>query len=206
MKTVSFQPTPLMPTYVFGFWVADFHCLTTRALATGVDRAAGPLLCCESLVPALPPLPATPRPLSPVPPPPFSPLLPLLPGEEVRPDEETIEVSVHVLSSVSLVGAEFALDLARRAFELFSRLFSVRFPLAKLDLLGMPRMHGLGMENFGAITLLQVCVWWRDSLVCSVWFVCVPWVCMSICLFARASMRGLHARFYVYFAPGMIHR
>ncbi|CAN0503014.1 unnamed protein product, partial [Scytosiphon promiscuus] len=76
----------------------------------------------------------------------------------VRPDEETVEVSVHVLSSIGLEGAEFALDLARRAFELFSRLFSVRFPLAKLDLLGMPRMHGLGMENFGAITLLQVCL------------------------------------------------
>ena len=151
VKTVYFQPTPLMPTYVFGFWVADFRCLTTRALATGADHAAGPLLCCESLIPALPPLQTAPT----VPPPP--PQLQEETGKVVHPGAETVEVNVHVLGSVGLNGAEFALDLARRAFELFSRLFSVRFPLAKLDLLGLPRMPGLGMENFGAITLLQVC-------------------------------------------------
>lgn len=202
MKTVSFQPTPLMPTYVFGFWVADFHCLTTRALATGVDGAAGPLLCCESLAPALPPLPATSRPLSPVPPPPFSPLLPLPPEEEIRCDEETVEVSVQVLSSVSLEGAEFALDLARRAFELFSRLFSVRFPLAKLDLLGMPRMHGLGMENFGAITLLQVGVVARfPSCVC-VRFVCAVVVLEYLYVCARVHEWSARAILqYVFFVP-----
>lgn len=142
VKTVSFRPTPVMSTYVFGFWVGDFHCLTTHALATESGDTAA-LLCCETLVPKL-------RQLSP---------LSSRSEERVNKEdeqEEAVEINVHVLKTIDLEGAQFALDFARRAFELFSRLFSVRFPLPKLDLLGLSRMHGLGMENFGAVTLLQV--------------------------------------------------
>lgn len=133
LKTVAFQSTPIMSTYIFGFWVGDFHCLTTHAWATDTGRTTT-LLCGGSLVSK----PQTPSPLS------------------NRPEENTVEISVHLPKTVDLQGARFCLDFARRAFELFSRLFSVPFPLPKLDLLGLAQMHGLGMENFGAITLLQV--------------------------------------------------
>lgn len=124
---VTFHPTPRMPTYVFGFWVGDFHRISTRALATGSTQ--------NSDAGSLP--------------------LPLLPPP--RPGEDSVLINVHVVKGVGLEAAEFALDLTRRAFELFSGLFSVRFPMPKLDIIGLPGpMHGLGMENFGAITCLQV--------------------------------------------------
>lgn len=126
---VTFHSTPRMPTYVFGFWVGDFHCISTRALATAAVRSSDVGL-----------LPSPPTP-------------PTRPGEE----DSSVLINVHVVKGVGLGGAEFALDLARRAFELFSRLFSVPFPMPKLDVIALPGpMHGLGMENFGAITCLQV--------------------------------------------------
>ncbi|CAM9607841.1 unnamed protein product [Ectocarpus fasciculatus] len=117
-----------MPTYVFGFWVGDFHCVSARALMTGAVRSSSDM----SLPPSPPPRTR-------------------LAAEE----EEAVEINVHVVRGVGLEGVEFALGFATRAFELFSRLFSVRFPIPKLDLIGLPQMHGLGMENFGAITCLQ---------------------------------------------------
>lgn len=129
--TVTFQPTPRMPTYIFGFWVGDFHCISTQASATAAVRSSDP-----GLLP-LPPIPPSP------------------PGEE----NSSVSISVHVVKGVGLEGAEVALDLAKRAFELFSELFSVPFPVPKLDVIALPGpMHGLGMENFGAITCLQVCL------------------------------------------------
>lgn len=125
---VTFQPTPRMPTYIFGFWVGDFHCISTRALATAAVRSSGTNL----------------LPLPPIPPPPSG-------------EGDSVLINVQVVKGVGLEGAEFALDLASRAFELFSRLFSVPFPMPKLDVIALPGpMHGLGMENFGAITCLQV--------------------------------------------------
>lgn len=140
-KSVTFQATPVMPTYVFGFWVGDFHCISTRALATTPARRSS----------------STPLPLP-------------LPSPLPRPQEEenVVQINVHVVKGVSLEGAKFALGLARRAFELFSSLFSVRFPMPKLDLIGLPQMQGLGMENFGAITCLQVCACWMLA-----WLGCV---------------------------------
>lgn len=140
-KAVTFRPTPRMPTYVFGFWVGDFHCISARALATSAVRSSD-----TDLLP-LPPLP------------------PLRPGEE----DSSVLINVHFVKGVGLEGAEFALDLARRSFELFSRLFPVRFPMPKLDVIGLPGpMHGIGMENFGAITCLQVFVLYCCmSLFCS---------------------------------------
>lgn len=129
--TVTFQPTPRMPTYIFGFWVGDFHCISTRALATAAVRSSG-----TGLLP-----------------------LPLMPPPPSGEGDSSVLINVHVVKGVGLEGAEFALDLARRAFELFSRLFSVPFPMPKLDVIALPGpMHGLGMENFGAITCLQVCL------------------------------------------------
>lgn len=137
-KSVTFRPTPIMPAYIFGFWVGEFRCISTQALSPASstqegaikDHAASerdsPLLCCGTPVPPL--------------------------ADSVEP----FKVNVHVLGYVDLRGARFALDFTRRACALFSRLFSVPFPLPKLDVIGLPRMHGLGMENFGAITLLQV--------------------------------------------------
>eukprot|EP00752_Nemacystus_decipiens_P001823 g1761.t1 len=125
---VTFLPTPRMPTYVFGFWVGDFHCTSARSLALAAVPSCG----AGSL--SLPPMPPPPS------------------GEE----DSSVLINVHVVKGVGLEGAEFALDLARRAFELFSGLFSVPFPLPKLDVIALPGpMHGLGMENFGAITCLQ---------------------------------------------------
>lgn len=124
--TVTFRPTPSMPTYVFGFWVGDFHCVSTRASTIAAVQKTGAE---EERS-----------------------------GEEEEEQEEKVEVliNVHVVKGVGLEGAEFALDLASRVFDLFSRLFSVRYPMQKLDLIALPNMHGLGMENFGAITCLQV--------------------------------------------------
>ncbi|CAB1121493.1 unnamed protein product [Ectocarpus sp. CCAP 1310/34] len=126
VKTVVFQPTPAMPTYVFGFWVGDFHCVSAQALMTAAVRSND--------VSPPPPLPAR------------------LEEEE---EEDAVQINVHVVRGVGLKGVEFALEFATRAFELFSKLFSIRFPIPKLDLIGLPQMHGLGMENFGAITCLQ---------------------------------------------------
>lgn len=137
LKTVVFHPTPIMPTYILGFWVGNFSSVTTQAFETESDRSA-PLKCCGT---------------------PVCSIAPYAPGEAVT-------INVQVLEGASKDSARFALDFARRAFELFSRLFSVRFPLPKLDLLGLPRMHGLGMENFGAITLLEVCTIF-SGVVCS---------------------------------------
>ncbi|CAN0413183.1 unnamed protein product, partial [Ectocarpus sp. 12 AP-2014] len=113
-----------MPTYVFGFWVGDFHCVSARALMTAAVRSSD--------VSLPPPLPA-----------------------RLEEEEDEVQINVHVVRGVGLKGVEFALEFATRAFELFSKLFSVRFPIPKLDVIGLPQMHGLGMENFGAITCLQ---------------------------------------------------
>lgn len=127
LKTVVFEPTPIMPTYIFGFWVGDFHFLTTQAWGTEESRTS-PLFCCGGTpVPSLP-----------------------------NSSKFEVTINAQVLRPAGLEGASFALDFSRRAFEFFSRLFSVPYPLPKLDVLGLPRMHGLGMENFGAITLLEV--------------------------------------------------
>lgn len=127
LKTVVFEPTPIMPTYIFGFWVGDFRFLTTQAWGTEESRTS-PLFCCGGTpVPSLP-----------------------------NSSKFEVTINAHVLQPSGLEGASFALDFSRRAFEFFSRLFSVPYPLPKLDVLGLPRMHGLGMENFGAITLLEV--------------------------------------------------
>lgn len=137
LKTVVFRPTPIMPTYILGFWVGDFRCLTTQALATE-DSCSSALSCWDTPVPALP-----------------------------SGTTKAVTINVHVLREADTDGASFALQLTRRAFELFSRLFVVPFPLPKLDVLGLPRMHGLGMENFGAITLLEVCARGRFPLMSS---------------------------------------
>lgn len=142
VKTVVFQPTPVMPTYVFGFWVGDFHCVSARALMTAAVRSSDVSL-----------------------PPP--------PPARLEEEEDAVQINVHVVRGVGLKGVEFALEFATRAFELFSKLFSVRFPIPKLDLIGLPQMHGLGMENFGAITCLQVCM-----CVC----VCVAITCLQGCV------------------------
>ncbi len=134
--TVTFQRTPNMPTYVFGFWVGNFHCISTRAPAIAAVQNSGTAEEEEEE------------------------------GERQEEEEEkekekddekgAVLINVHVVKGVSLEGAEFALNLASRVFDLFSRLFSVRYPMPKLDLIALPSMHGLGMENFGAITFLQV--------------------------------------------------
>lgn len=129
LQTVTFFPTPIMPTYILGFWIGDFSSVSTQAFETESDRNAT-LFCCGTPVPPMP---------------------------QRSFGEEAVAINVHVLEGASESDAHFALDFSRRAFELFSRLFSVRFPLPKLDILGLPSMHGLGMENFGAITLLEVC-------------------------------------------------
>ena len=49
----------------------------------------------------------------------------------------------------------FSRDVAVRSFDFFSRLFEVPFPLSKLDIICLPQMHGVGMEGFGAVTILQ---------------------------------------------------
>ena len=49
----------------------------------------------------------------------------------------------------------FARDKGVRAFDFFCELFQVAYPLPKLDLICLPQMHGVGMEGFGAVTILQ---------------------------------------------------
>lgn len=49
----------------------------------------------------------------------------------------------------------FSRDVAVRSFDFFSLLFEVPFPLSKLDIICLPQMHGVGMEGFGAVTILQ---------------------------------------------------
>eukprot|EP00903_Cladosiphon_okamuranus_P005401 g5389.t1 len=125
---VTFHPTPKMPTYIFGFWVGDFQCISTRASATAAARSSGTA--------GLLPLP--------------------MPRAPPSGEDSSVLINVHVMKGVALEGAEFALNLTRRAFDVFSRLFSVPFPMPKLDVIALPGpTHGLGMENFGAITCLQ---------------------------------------------------
>ncbi|CAM9895755.1 unnamed protein product [Choristocarpus tenellus] len=126
LKTVAFHPTPVMSTYVLGFWVCDFQTLSTLALSLPKDGNSEDLPQHSASSSVL-----------------------------LEREPEPVKISVHLPTGVDLGGGHFALQYARRAFELFSRLFLVRFPLPKLDLLCLPRMHGLGMENFGAITILQ---------------------------------------------------
>lgn len=149
VKTVFFLPTPKMPTYVFGMWVGDFHSLKTRTLAANAGRTA-PLVWCGTPIDELPESPPL-----------FASRSPEDGSKENKEkeggDNQGVEIIVNVLRSVSLDHARFSLDFTRRAFELFSRLFRVRYPLEKLDVLGLPETQSLGMENFGAITLLQVC-------------------------------------------------
>jgi aminopeptidase N len=74
--------------------------------------------------------------------------------------QQPVTVRAHVLqsSSDSTATPEFALQTTVAALQFFSALFpGTPYPLAKLDLIAVHQMTGLGMENYGAISVLQVC-------------------------------------------------
>lgn len=69
----------------------------------------------------------------------------------------TTRIALHLPPDRPLAEGRFSLEVARGAFDFFSNLFApeVPFPLPKLDLIALPSMHGVGMEAFGAITILE---------------------------------------------------
>ncbi|KAG5176146.1 hypothetical protein JKP88DRAFT_351206 [Tribonema minus] len=72
--------------------------------------------------------------------------------------EPTPLMSTYLLGKwcMDVEDARYALELTRAAFEFFSALFEgAPYPLNKLDLICVPAMRGIGMENYGAITLRQ---------------------------------------------------
>ncbi|KAJ4458163.1 putative Puromycin-sensitive aminopeptidase [Paratrimastix pyriformis] len=48
--------------------------------------------------------------------------------------------------------AHFALDVATKCIPFFEKLFDIRYPLPKMDLLAIPDFSAGAMENFGAVT------------------------------------------------------
>lgn len=100
-RVTRFHPTPLVATYVLGFWVGHFSSLSSAAKDG------------TSITFYLPPVP--------------------------RQIEE----------------AAFSRDIAVRAYDFFAALFDLPLPLSKLDVICLPRMHGVGMEGFGAVTIMQ---------------------------------------------------
>ena len=52
--------------------------------------------------------------------------------------------------------AKFALDVTARCLEFYEEYFSIRYPLAKLDMIAIPDFASLAMENWGAITFREV--------------------------------------------------
>lgn len=97
----KFRPTPVVATYVVGFWVGRFSSLKTKS-RTGTMLNF------------------------------------FLPPVAHQVDE-----------------GGFSRDLSVRAYDFFSELFQVPLPLTKLDIICLPRMHGVGMEGFGAVTIMQ---------------------------------------------------
>jgi aminopeptidase N len=66
-------------------------------------------------------------------------------------DSERV-LSVNCYRENQLASCDFALQLTLRAWGFFEELFGVRVPTTKMDLVALPRLHGLGMENFAAMT------------------------------------------------------
>ncbi|KAL9669853.1 hypothetical protein QQ045_007403 [Rhodiola kirilowii] len=60
---------------------------------------------------------------------------------------------VRVYGPVDNAGlGKFSLDVAVRSLDIFKRYLNVRYPLPKLDMVGIPSFRDAGMENFGLIT------------------------------------------------------
>ncbi|KAL9669119.1 hypothetical protein QQ045_006661 [Rhodiola kirilowii] len=62
-----------------------------------------------------------------------------------------VKVRVYVPVGKPYLG-EFSLDVAVRSLDVFERYLGVRYPLPKLDMIGVPSFKYGGMENFGLIT------------------------------------------------------
>lgn len=117
LRVTRFQPTPVLASYVLGFWVGRFKRLEEEEVVV-VDAAAA------------------------------------WTGGE---GGDTIRIALHLPPERPLAEGRWGLAVARRALDFFSSLFApaVPFPLPKLDVLALPSMHGIGMEGFGAITLME---------------------------------------------------
>jgi aminopeptidase 2 len=63
-------------------------------------------------------------------------------------------VSAVVPAGQRVEEAQFGLNLACRALGFFHNLLGCAVPITKLDIICVPRLHGMAMEGFGAITVL----------------------------------------------------
>ncbi|CAM9140067.1 unnamed protein product, partial [Phaeothamnion confervicola] len=66
-----------------------------------------------------------------------------------------VRISVHVAAPADPAHLAFSLAYAIQAFEFFATLLQVPYPFPKLDLIALEKSHGLGMEHYGAITIVE---------------------------------------------------
>eukprot|EP00624_Nannochloropsis_granulata_P006249 evm.model.NODE_4596_length_9964_cov_18.431051.2 len=140
-----FHQTPIMPLYVLGFWVGRFGALQYREGDAGKGDAAARAAAAAAA------------------------------GEGVAaaPAAEPVRVTVYLPPHRPLEEGQFALECARRSFDFFSALYQPVdrnqeaegreggregnnfYPLPKLDIICLPQMHGIGMEGWGSISILE---------------------------------------------------
>ncbi|GAB5031374.1 puromycin-sensitive aminopeptidase-like protein [Nannochloropsis oceanica] len=140
-----FHQTPLMPLYVLGFWISRFealeYCNDDAGKGNAAARAAAAAAAGE--------------------------------GVGAATAAEPVRVTVYLPPHRPLEEGHFALECARRSFEFFSALYQPVdcgqeagervggrngnnfYPLPKLDIICLPQMHGIGMEGWGSISILE---------------------------------------------------
>ncbi len=75
------------------------------------------------------------------------------PFHSVRAEHDGIPLGVHCRRSLApYLEANDVLDLTRRAFDHYHRLFGIRYPFAKYDQIFAPEFTGGAMENVGCVT------------------------------------------------------
>ncbi|KAF2764364.1 hypothetical protein EJ03DRAFT_302165 [Teratosphaeria nubilosa] len=76
---------------------------------------------------------------------------------------ETVSIRLYTTQSLSSLGA-FAIDVAQRVVEYFSKNFDIEYPLPKLDLLAVHEVSDDAMENWGLLTFQTTALLFDEKL------------------------------------------
>ncbi|KAH9843290.1 aminopeptidase 2 [Teratosphaeria destructans] len=81
----------------------------------------------------------------------------------VQQSGKTLSIRLYTTQGLSARGA-FAIDVAQRAVEYYSRIFGVEYPLPKLDLLAVHEVSDDAMENWGLLTFQTTALLFDEKL------------------------------------------